>query len=91
MTQFFLVMLGGGIGAVIRAFVTNFFNNRIHSTYPIATLVVNILGSFLIGLCMGLTLNVTWINTFLIVGIAILIMRKFDKDKVTDEVLKSIK
>ena len=29
--------------------------------------------------------------TFLIVGIAILIMRKFDKDKVTDEVLKSIK
>ena len=45
MTQF-LVMLGGGIGAVIRAFVTNFFNNRINSTYPIATLVVNILGSF---------------------------------------------
>jgi uncharacterized membrane protein YdjX (TVP38/TMEM64 family) len=29
--------------------------------------------------------------TFLIVGIAILIMRKFDKDKVTDEVLKTIK
>ena len=29
--------------------------------------------------------------TFLMVGIAILIMRKFDKDKVTDEVLKSIK
>ena len=45
MTQF-LVILGGGIGAVIRAFVTNFFNNRINSTYPIATLVVNILGSF---------------------------------------------
>ena len=29
--------------------------------------------------------------TFLIVGIIILCMRKFDKDKVTDEVLKSIK
>ena len=29
--------------------------------------------------------------TFLIVGIAILIMRKFDKNKVTDEVLRSIK
>ena len=69
MTQFFLVMLGGGIGAVIRAFVTNFFNNRINSTYPIATLVVNILGSFLIGLLMGLALNISWINTFLIVGV----------------------
>lgn len=69
MSQVFLVMLGGGIGAVIRALVTNFFNHKINSTYPFATLVVNIIGSFLIGLCMGLALNVTWLNTFLIVGI----------------------
>ena len=69
MSQIFLVMLGGGIGAVIRAAVTNFFNNKIDSTLPIATPVVNILGSFLIGLLMGLALNISWINTFLIVGV----------------------
>ena len=44
-----LVMLGGGLGAVIRAFITNICNEKFNSAIPIATSIVNILGSFLGG------------------------------------------
>lgn len=69
MTQVILVMLGGGIGAVIRGFLTNVFANKINSTLPVATPFVNILGSFIIGLIMGMSLNIPWIDSFLVVGI----------------------
>ncbi|PHK50853.1 fluoride efflux transporter FluC [Staphylococcus edaphicus] len=64
-----LVMLGGGIGAVIRGFITNVFNQKFNSTLPIATLTVNVLGSFVIGLLMGMAINLSWMNPFIIVGI----------------------
>src|SRR5699024_720986 len=69
MTQVILVMLGGGIGAVIRGFLTNVFANKINSTLPVATPFVNILGSFIIGLIMGMSLNIPWVDSFLVVGI----------------------
>ncbi|KRG10483.1 fluoride efflux transporter FluC [Staphylococcus sp. NAM3COL9] len=69
MTQLLLVMLGGGLGAVIRGFVTNVCTSRFNSTLPIATPIVNILGSFIIGLLMGMSLNIDWVHPFIIVGV----------------------
>ncbi|MDH9160899.1 MULTISPECIES: fluoride efflux transporter FluC [Staphylococcus] len=69
MTQLLLIMLGGGIGAVIRGFITNLCTQRFNSDLPIATPIVNISGSFLIGLIMGMMLNVDWIQSFVVIGI----------------------
>lgn len=69
MIQCILVMLGGGIGAVIRGFVTNVFNQKFNTSLPIPTLLVNVVGSFCIGLLMGMCLNINCINPFIIVGI----------------------
>ncbi|MGK3150262.1 fluoride efflux transporter FluC [Staphylococcus shinii] len=64
-----LIMLGGGIGAVIRGFITNFCNHKFNSKLPVATPIVNIGGSFIIGLLLGSLLKLDWIEPFLIVGI----------------------
>lgn len=45
MKALLLVFLGGGLGSVCRFLV----GKLIHSNYPISTLLVNILGSLLIG------------------------------------------
>lgn len=64
-----LVMLGGGIGAVLRAWITNYCNARFTSVIPIPTTIVNLVGSFMIGLIMGLSLTNDWTSPFLVVGI----------------------
>ncbi|SCS33817.1 fluoride efflux transporter FluC [Staphylococcus caeli] len=69
MINVLLVMLGGGIGAVIRAAITNICNAKSNYIIPIGTPIVNIVGSMLIGLFMGMALHVTWLNAFLVVGI----------------------
>lgn len=69
MTQLLLVMLGGGLGAVIRGVITNVCTSRFNSKLPIATPIVNILGSLIIGLLMGMTLNIDWVHPFAIVGV----------------------
>lgn len=43
-------MLGGGIGAVLRALITNICQRLFNSKIPIATSIVNITGSLIIGL-----------------------------------------
>lgn len=67
-TTILLVMLGGGIGAVIRASISNYFN-PFHSILPVGTLIVNIVGCILIGALSGLSLHIQWVNPFLITGI----------------------
>src|SRR5699024_9540922 len=69
MIQVLLVMLGGGIGAIIRGFITNVGVNKFNSKLPIATPLVNILGSFIIRLIMGISLHIKWIEPFIIIGI----------------------
>lgn len=64
-----LVMLGGGFGAVVRAFITNVCNEKFNSTFPIATPIVNILGSFLIGITLGSSISNDWISPLFITGI----------------------
>lgn len=49
-----LIGLGGGIGSIFRYLTSVVISKYFHSNFPLATLVVNILGCFLIGLLLGL-------------------------------------
>jgi CrcB protein len=49
-----LVVLCGGIGAVARFMVGGLVDRRLPGKYPLGILVVNLSGSFLLGLLVGL-------------------------------------
>ncbi len=49
-----LVMLGGGLGAVVRFLVDGYVQSRGRSEFPLGTLVVNLSGCFLLGLLLQL-------------------------------------
>ncbi|WP_338471402.1 CrcB family protein [Niallia sp. XMNu-256] len=52
-----LVGVGGFFGAITRFSVSQFINNRFTFNIPMATLIINLLGSFLLGLIFGLGLS----------------------------------
>lgn len=56
MKHILLVFLGGGIGSAIRYAIGNFFNTT-SKGFPWGTFSVNIIGSLLIGVFMGLALK----------------------------------
>jgi CrcB protein len=49
------VMVGGAIGSALRYVMSTWISEATHSTFPWGTLVVNVIGSFVIGLFTGLT------------------------------------
>ena len=51
--KFLLVFAGGGLGAIARYFVTTALAGRL-GNFPLGTLTVNLLGSFLMGLAVGI-------------------------------------
>ena len=51
--KIFLVFIGGGLGATSRYLVTTFFAGRL-GNFPLGTLAINIVGSFLMGVVVGL-------------------------------------
>jgi CrcB protein len=67
-----LVGAGSFIGGVIRYMLSTLVHARILTTYPLGTMTVNILGSFLIGLVFGLSergnISMEW-RLFLATGI----------------------
>ena len=68
------VAFGGSIGAVLRAVVANLFQTETQSSFPVATLIVNVLGCVLIGviaaLCLGpLASNKEFIRSFVMIGL----------------------
>ena len=68
-----LVGLGGFIGTILRFLVARFFMTSFDSVFPWGTFVVNISGSLLIGIFLGLSekdnlMSQEW-NLFLTVGI----------------------
>ena len=66
------IAIGGGIGAVGRYLVMEGVNSWLGQDFPYSTLIVNVVGSFVIGLLFG-ALAVTWspsaeLRGFLIIG-----------------------
>jgi CrcB protein len=54
------VALAGGVGATLRLVVDGMVRARLRTTLPVGTLLINVLGSLLLGLITGLTL-VLWL------------------------------
>ena len=52
--EYLLVFGGGGFGALCRWLAPSFFAMRFGAAFPYGTLFVNVTGSFLMGLVMGL-------------------------------------
>ena len=45
-----LICLAGGVGAALRLVLDGLIRDRVRSTYPVATTIINITGSLLLGL-----------------------------------------
>lgn len=54
MNNILYVFLGGGIGSVLRYFVSLFVKNKYEGIFPIATLISNVLSCIILGLAVGL-------------------------------------
>jgi CrcB protein len=52
--KYLLVMLGGGLGSLARYVAGTAISSRFAGLFPLGTMIVNITGSFLIGLLMTL-------------------------------------
>jgi CrcB protein len=55
LTRYILVAVGGALGSVLRFFLATFCNVQMASTFPWGIMIVNITGSFAIGLIFSLT------------------------------------
>lgn len=68
MTNVVLVGLGGFLGTVLRFLI---YQLKLHQLFPLSTLVINLFGSFLIGLMLSSPLAKTGSNTYqvLVVGV----------------------
>jgi CrcB protein len=70
--KFVLVLLGGGIGSLARYSFSGWVHGKYAGIFPLGTLTVNLVGSFLIGVLWALfesaTMNPT-LRVFLFVGI----------------------
>lgn len=56
MKQFLLVFLGGGLGSALRYWIGKYLNSA-ENGIPYGTFAANVLGSFLIGIILGLALK----------------------------------
>jgi len=52
-----LICVAGGIGAALRLVLDGLIKARIRSSYPVGTTVINVTGSFLLGLLTGLAMS----------------------------------
>ena len=69
-TRYLLVALGGAAGSVARYWVGGLAPRLLGEGFPYGTLVVNLVGSFLISLVMGVALNTTLVPVNLRVFLA---------------------
>jgi fluoride exporter len=71
--RYFYVALGGALGSMARYFVGGLAPRLLGLAFPYGTLVVNVVGSFVISVVMGISLNTTIIpvnvRIFLATGI----------------------
>lgn len=67
-----LVGSGGFIGANVRYWLAAWVNGRLRSMIPWSTMIINVSGSFLLGLFMGIALAKSWRSEwrlFLAIGV----------------------
>jgi fluoride exporter len=57
MKTFFLIFFGGGIGSLLRYFLGKIIQSNIYTSLPVATLIINILASLILGFFVGKSLN----------------------------------
>ena len=62
MTRLLLICLGGALGTGARALVMQAAPRLLGLAFPYGTLIVNVVGSFLISLIMSLSLQGAWIS-----------------------------
>jgi len=72
--SYILVALGGAIGSVSRFGISELFASKTNSSFPWATLLINLLGCFLIGLLLGLSQRYQFashysLRSFFIIGL----------------------
>ncbi len=67
------IFVGGGLGAVLRHFVNTFVMHVWHREFPLGIMIINIVGSFTMGVLVGLFADVVnapqTLRAFLTVGI----------------------
>ena len=68
LSQLLLVALGGALGSAMRYLTAILLARHYTGSIPLATLVVNVLGCFLIGLLMGLCSETTYLRLLFITG-----------------------
>jgi CrcB protein len=61
MKQFLLVFLGGGLGSILRYWISKNLNSY-YSNFYLGTFIVNIIGCLLIGILIGLSLKHNYIT-----------------------------
>ena len=66
--QLLLVALGGALGSAMRYLTAILLAHHYTGSIPLATLVVNVLGCFLIGLLIGLCSETTYLRLLFITG-----------------------
>lgn len=61
MLKYVLVFVGGGLGSMLRLLLGSYIGDRLGTRFPYGTLVVNVTGSFLMGLIFAfLTAKTQW-------------------------------
>ncbi len=70
MKQLLLVFVGGGIGSTLRYIIGKYLNNA-ETGIPYGTFAANIIGSFIIGLVLGLALKYNSISSNTILFVAV--------------------
>ena len=55
-----LIAVAGGLGAATRLVIDGLVRDRLPSTFPWATVLINVTGSFLLGLLVGLGAGDRW-------------------------------
>lgn len=68
-----IIGIGGGIGAICRYALGNFISNKFKTSFPFGTFVINIIGSFILGLTNHFYLEKSISTTlWLFIGVGIL-------------------
>lgn len=55
--HYLVIALGGALGAMSRAFLSAHFTKILGTSFPFATLAINFIGSFLMGVCAVIILD----------------------------------